>query len=135
MKNKKQKKTLCASFASHKKNNTSRVPLVPVVSTLKRKTNKFSIHESFSTILKDNSRGGLLLSNIIHNILEQNRLGLPLFLTPTGIKASHDLINMLNLLSVDNSSKFKGDNFLFDYLSNASNPVLRYNMECNIKNY
>lgn len=74
-----------------------------------------------------------MLSNIIQNIFEQNRLGLPLFLTPKGIKASHDLINMLNLLPVDNSSKFKGDNFLFDYLSKASNLVFRYNMELTLK--
>jgi len=40
---------------------------------------------------------------------------------------------MLNLLPVDNSSKFKGDNFLFDYLSKASNPVFRYNMELTLK--
>jgi hypothetical protein len=100
---------------------------------LSENTNKLDIHPSFSTILKDNTRGGLLLSNIIQNIFEQNRLGLPLFLTPKGIKASHDLINMLNLLPVDNSSKFKGDNFLFDYLSKASNLVFRYNMELTLK--
>jgi len=68
---------------------------------LSENTNKLDIHPSFSTILKDNTRGGLLLSNIIQNIFEQNRLGLPLFLTPKGIKASHDLINMLNLFPVD----------------------------------
>jgi hypothetical protein len=74
--------------------------------------NGMDIYPSFSTILKDKTRGGVLLSNVILNLHKQNKLGLPL-LTPIGIKASHDLINMLNLLPTNNNSKFKGDNFLF----------------------
>ena len=54
-------------------------------------------HSSFYTILSDKSRGGVLLSKVIYHIYDQNKLNLPLFLTSIGIKASHDLINMINL--------------------------------------
>ena len=59
----------------------------------------YKIHSSFYTILTDKSRGGVLLSDIIYQIHGQNKLNLPLFLTSKGIKASHDLINMINLLA------------------------------------
>ena len=62
------------------------------------------IHSSFYTILNDKSRGGVLLSNVIYHIHDQNKLNLPLFLTSKGIKASHDLINMINLLPENNNS-------------------------------
>lgn len=91
------------------------------------------IHSSFSTILNDKSRGGVLLSNVIYHIHNKNKLNLPLFLTSKGIKASHDLINMLNLLPVNNYSGFKGDNLLFEFLSNNSNKLLRFNMQLSLK--
>jgi len=94
---------------------------------------KLNIHSSFSTILKDKTRGGLLLSKVIYLFLEQNSLGLPLFLTAKGIKASHALIDMLNLLPVDCDSKFKGDNLLFQFLSENYSQIHRYNMELNLK--
>ena len=56
------------------------------------------IHSSFYPILEDQSRGGLLLKKVIYHLHDQNRLKLPLFLSSRGIKASQDLINMLNLL-------------------------------------
>ena len=81
------------------------------------------IHSSFYTILNDKSRGGVLLSNVIYQIYDQNKLNLPLFLTSKGIKASHDLINMLNLLPENNSSNFKGDNLLFEFLNKNYNKL------------
>lgn len=69
-----------------------------------RKNNNINskIHFSFSTILNDKTKGGLLLSKVIHHVHNQNKLNLPLFLTSKGIKAlappQHDLINMINLL-------------------------------------
>lgn len=95
-------------------------------------TNKLkdlNIHPSFRTILDNKTIGGILLSNVILNLYKENKLGLPLFLTPKGIKASHDLIDMLNSLPTNNNSKFKGDNLLLDYLSKKTNLVIRYNME------
>lgn len=74
-----------------------------------------------------------MLSKVIYNISEQNELGLPLFLTAKGIKASHDLIGMLNSLPVDCDSRFKGDNLLFQFLSENYNQVHRYNMELSLK--
>lgn len=72
-----------------------------------------NIHSSFHTILNDKSKGGVLLSNVIYHIHNENKLKLPLFLTSKGIKASHDLINMINLLPDNNNYEFKGDNLLF----------------------
>lgn len=95
--------------------------------------NGIIIHPSFSTILKDKTRGGRLLRNVILNLHKQNKLGIPLFLTPIGIKASHALINMLNLLPTNNNSEFKGDNLLLGYLSSKSNMMIRYNMENSLK--
>lgn len=92
-----------------------------------------NLHSSFSTIFKDKSRGGLLLSKVICHISEQNSLALPLFLTAKGIKASHALIDMLNSLPVDCDSKFKGDNLLFQFLSENYNQIHRYNMELSLK--
>lgn len=95
--------------------------------------NDIIIHPSFSTILKDKTRGGRLLRNVILNLHKQNKLGIPLFLTPMGIKASHALINMLNLLPTNNNSEFKGENLLLGYLSSKSNMMIRYNMENSLK--
>ena len=39
-------------------------------------------------------------------------LKLPLFLSSRGIKASQDLIKMINLLPENNDSFFKGDNLI-----------------------
>jgi hypothetical protein len=73
------------------------------------------------------------LSNVIYHIHDQNKLNLPLFLTSKGIKASHDLINMLNLLPENNNSNFKGDNLLFEFLSNNFNKLFRFNMQLSLK--
>jgi hypothetical protein len=59
---------------------------------------------------------------------DQNKLNLPLFLTKKGIKASHDLINMINLLPENDSSSFKGDNLLYEFLNNRYNKLFRFNM-------
>jgi len=90
--------------------------------------NNLKIHPSFYTILDDKSRGGVLLSKIIYNMHDQNKLNLPLFLTKKGIKASHDLINMINLLPENDSSSFKGDNLLYEFLNNRYNKLFRFNM-------
>lgn len=75
----------------------------------------------------------MLLSNVIYQIHDQNKLNLPLFLTSKGIKASHDLINMMNLLPENNNSGFKGDNLLFEFLSNNFNKLFRFNMQLSLK--
>lgn len=100
-----------------------------------RKNNKINtkIHFSFSTILNDKSKGGLLLSKVIYHIHNENKLNLPLFLTSKGIKASHDLINMINLLPENNDSGFKGDNLLFEFLSNNFSKLFRFNMQLSLK--
>lgn len=69
-----------------------------------KKKNVENIHNSFSSVLNDKSRE--LLSRLIVHINKENKLKIPLFLTPLGIKASHDLINMINLLPEDKKSKF-----------------------------
>lgn len=96
---------------------------------------RVNIHSSFHTILKDKSKGGVLLSNVIYHIYNENKLALklPLFLTSKGIKASHDLINMINLLPDDNNSDFKGDNLLFEFLNNNCNKLFRFNMQLSLK--
>lgn len=57
---------------------------------------------------------------------------IPLFLTPLGIKASHDLIKMINLLPEDKKSKFRGDNLLLDFFNLHSKPIMRYNMKSSL---
>jgi len=74
-----------------------------------------------------------LLSKVIYHIHDQNKLNLPLFLTSKGIKASHDLINMINLLPENNNSAFKGDNLLFEFLNNNYKKSFRFNMKLNLK--
>jgi hypothetical protein len=88
--------------------------------------NKTKIHSSFYTILNDKTKGGILLSKVIYHVIDQNKLNLPLFLTSKGIKASHDLISMINLLPENNNSEFKGDNLLFEFLSKNYNKLFRY---------
>ena len=69
-----------------------------------------------------------MLSKVIHHVVDQNKLNLPLFLTSKGIKASHDLISMINLLPENNNSEFKGDNLLFEFLNDNYNKLFRFNM-------
>ena len=112
--------------------------ITPIINTVrdtevKRKDINYKIHSSFYTILNDKSKGGVLLSKVIYHMHSQNRLNLPLFLTSVGIKASHDLINMINLLPSDNNSSFKGDNLLFEFLSNNHNKLFRLNMQLSLK--
>lgn len=95
--------------------------------------NNSNIHSSFHTILNDKSKGGVLLSNVIYHIHNENKLKLPLFLTSKGIKASHELINMINLLPDDDNSEFKGDNLLFKFLNNNYNKLFRFNMQLSLK--
>ena len=75
----------------------------------------------------------MLLSKVLYHVFDNNKLNLPLFLTSKGIKASHDLIRMINLLPENNSSEFKGDNLLFEYLSKNYNKLFRYNMKLSLK--
>jgi hypothetical protein len=98
-----------------------------------KKKNNSNIHSSFHTILNDKSKGGVLLSNVIYHIHNENKLKLPLFLTSKGIKASHELINMINLLPDDDNSEFKGDNLLFKFLNNNYNKLFRFNMQLSLK--
>ncbi len=105
---------------------TAFTPIVP-------QGGKQNLHSSFSTILKDKTRGGVLLTKVIYHISEQNSLALPLFLTAKGIKASHALIYMLNLLPVGCDSKYKGDNLLFQFLIENYNQIHRYNMKLTLK--
>ena len=93
----------------------------------------YKIHSSFNTILNDNSRGGVLISQVIYHIHDQNKLNLSLFLTSIGIKASHDLINMVNILPENHNSIFKGDNLLFEFLSNNFNKLFGFNMMVSLK--
>ena len=82
-------------------------------------------------------RGHLKASGInIYNI--------HLFLTPIGVKASLDLINMINLLpsstkisqkKSDILSDFKGDVLLLEFIVNHLNPIIRYNLEFNENTY
>ena len=75
-------------------------------------------------------------------------------MTSKGIKASHYLISprpyfypavkaeirikrpprgMINLLPENDNSAFKGDNLLFEFLSNNFNKLFRYNMKLDLK--
>ena len=96
-------------------NNIVRYPdvkgKIKIHTLTKNKALRSAPHSYFNTILNDKSRGGILLSKVIYLIHDHNKLNLPLFLTWIGIKASHDLINMINLLPENNDSFFKGDNF------------------------
>lgn len=56
-----------------------------------------------------------------------------MFLTSKGIKASHDLINMINLLPPKNNTGFKGDILLFEFLSNNFYKLFRFNMQLSLK--
>lgn len=98
-----------------------------------KKNSKGKIHSSFYSILEDKSRGGVLLSKVIYHIHNENKLNLPLFLTSKGLKASHDLINMLNLLPENNNSSFKGDNLLYEFLINNCEKFFRFNLELSLK--
>lgn len=94
--------------------------------------NEENIHNSFFSILNDKSRGGRLLSELILHFHKENRLNIPLFLTPLGIKASHDLINKIYVLPFDKKSKFRGDNLLFDFFNTQLKPIIRYNMKSSL---
>lgn len=99
--------------------------------------NNLTIHSSFSSILNKKSLGAILLTELILNLHKQNVHSIPLFLTPLAIKASHDLIKMINLLqgSSKKNSKLKKDNILLDLKKNHLNPIIRYNMESCLKTY
>lgn len=64
------------------------------------------------SIVADNTRGGMLLQQLLVHIHSQEKLGLPLSLTSARINASHQLIAMLNCLPLGNSSNCTGDNLL-----------------------
>lgn len=70
------------------------------------------VHPSFHSIAADNTRGGILLQQLLVHIHSEEKLGLPLYLTDQGIKASHQLIAMLNCLPIGGSSNYAGDNLL-----------------------
>nr|YP_009710351.1 hypothetical protein [Ceratocystis albifundus]QFX74853.1 hypothetical protein [Ceratocystis albifundus] len=71
--------------------------------------------------------------NTLINMHTQNQIRLPLFLTSKGVKASHDLISMINLLPDKNSSSFRGDNLLYMFLINNCEKLFRFNMELSLK--
>lgn len=92
--------------------------------------NNLTIHYSFSSILSNKTIGGKMLTDLILHLHKENVYNIPLFLSPLGIKASHDLIKMLNILAKKQKiSKFKGDNILLDFISNNLKPLIRYNMK------
>lgn len=70
------------------------------------------VHSSFHSIAADKTPGGILLQKLLVHIHSEEKLGLPLYLTDTGIKASHQLIAMLNCLPLEGSSSYAGDKLL-----------------------
>ena len=91
--------------------------------------NEITVHSSFSSILSNKTRGGKMLTELILHLHKENVYNIPLFLSPLGIKASIDLINMINLLPDKQKSKFKGDNLLLDFIKNNLKPIIRYNLK------
>ena len=66
-----------------------------------------------------------------------NKYNIHLFLTPIGVKASLDLINMMNLLPSStkiypikpgDSPGFMGDVLLLEFIVNHLNLIIRYNL-------
>lgn len=96
-------------------------------------SSNIKIHPSFNSILNDKSKGGILLSKVIYLLHDQNKLNIPLYLTAKGIKASQDLINMINLLPEKNNSYFKGDNILYEFLNKNYNKIFRFNIHLSLK--
>jgi hypothetical protein len=78
--------------------------------------------------VQDISPGGLLVQKLLIHIVQQEQLGIPLFLSPLGISASHNLISMLNDLPSNLISLFSGDNVLFEYLHNSLEYKYVYNV-------
>lgn len=85
---------------------------LPVVYADEGPSDYSQFHSSFDSIIADNTRGGRLLQQVLVHIHSHEQLGLPLYLSSAGIKASHSLISMLNCLPVDGSSAYAGDNLL-----------------------
>lgn len=75
----------------------------------------------------------MLLNKVIYHINSHNILNLPLLLTSKGIKASHYLMNIINILGENNYSPFKGDNILFVFLSDQFSKLFRLNMQLSLK--
>lgn len=82
--------------------------------------------------MENNTRGGLLLQNLLTNLASKELLGIPLFLSPLGVAASQQLVDMLNLLPIDNSSSFIADNRLFEFLQSSVGYDYTYNLELNL---
>lgn len=87
------------------------------------------IDYSFQAILSNNTRGGVLLSQLVEKMHLDNPLHIPLTLSNVGQAASIQLINMINDLPT-NSSPFAGDLLVFNYVSNwISDLDIRFNFE------
>lgn len=86
---------------------------------------------TFDPIFADKSPGGILVGDVIRHVHNQNQLKVPLHLTQHGLDHSRRLITMLNDLPCvgSNSSKFMGDNYLFDFLSSQYQYTYRYTMD------
>lgn len=81
-------------------------------------------------LISNKTRGGKMLTDLILYLHKENVYNISLFLSPLGIKASHDLIKMLNILAKKQKiSEFKGDKILLDFISNNLKPIIRYNMK------
>lgn len=77
-----------------------------------------------------------MLTELILHLHKENVHNIPLFLSPLGIKASNDLIKMINILAKkQKKSKFKGDNLLLEFISNHLKPIIRYNMQLSLNTF
>lgn len=92
-----------------------------------------SVHPSFTSVANDSSPGGLLVQKLLTNLISKEQLGLPMHLSPLGVRASAQLIDMINSLPMNGHSNFAGDNLLFDYLSSAVTFNMHYNMELDLQ--
>lgn len=102
--------------------------LLPTVYAEEHTLDLASMHPSFQTITQDTSPGGLLVQKLLIHIVQQEPLGLPIFLSHLGVTASHNLIGMLNDLPHNGISPFPGDNRIFEHLHNALGYKYTYNM-------
>ncbi len=91
-----------------------------------------SIHPSFA-VANDTSPGGLLVQKLLTNLISQEQLGLPMYLSPLGVQATAQLVHMVNSLPMNGDSNFTGDNLMFDYLNSAVTFKMDYNMALDLQ--
>lgn len=75
---------------------------------------------------KDITKGGNLIRQVMHNIINGVGDNLPIYLTPKGKQAARVLSTMLNNLE---SSAVPRDNALFSYLSKTVNSKYEFNFD------